>query len=157
MYSSFPKRDRVAIKSALSAAWAFSAVSGVGGIVLSPASVSAELGPLFPTISSALLMIAALGAIVGVTSTRYQIEWVAAWFAASGQLAYLVTVWSLVLTTTPTRLQQAAALTSLMFFYVYRIVKCAAHARKQRKVHELVEVMTNSGGMRRPNDASNLD
>lgn len=156
MYSSFPKRDRVAIKAALSSAWAFTAVSGVGGIFLSPNTVQAELGPHFPVISAMLLVISSLGAILGVLINRYQIEWVAAWFAAAGLLAYAITVWALVFSSTPTRLQQAGAITSLMFFYVYRIVMCSAHARKQRKVHELVQQMANNGALLgRGDDASN--
>lgn len=150
MYSSFPQRDRIAIRSALSVSWGFTALSGVGGILLTPNTLQGELGDHFPLISALLLFVAAAGAMVGVITNRYQIEWVAAWFAAAGQLPYLVIIWVLVFTTTPTRLQQAAALTSLMFFYVYRITMCSAHARKQRKVHELVKKMTDTGETRLP-------
>lgn len=146
MYSYMPKRDRVSIKSALGSAWGFTAVAGVGGIFLTPMTVQAELGPIFPTVSAMLILAASLAAVFGVVYNKYQIEWVAAWFALAGQVSYVITVWTFVFTGSETRLQQAASLTSLCAFYAYRICMCSAHARKQRKIHELVQ----SGEMRLP-------
>ncbi len=140
MYSSFPKKDRAAIKVALSAAWFFSALSGVGGVILTPATVRNEVGDILPLLSSGMVLLAAGIAVYGILTNRYQWEWVAAWFASGGLFVYIATVWYLVLfADSATRLQQAASLTSLLCFYIYRIVACSAHARKQRTIHELVQ------------------
>lgn len=154
MFSSFPRKDRLAFKATLSLAWTFSLVSGLGGMFLVPSTVESELGPHFTVISAVVLFVSSLGAVLGVVGNRYEVEWVSAWFAAAGQLAYVVVVWYLVFSTTPTRLQQAGALTSLVLFYVYRIVSCSAHARKQRQVHELVQRLTNTGEVAVPKNAS---
>lgn len=140
MYSSFPRKDRVAIQVALAAAWFFSSLSGVGGVLLTPVTVKNEVGHVLPLFSSGMVLLAAAIAIYGVIRNRYQLEWVAAWFASSGSFVYISTVWYLVIFDgQSTRLQQAASLTSLLCFYIYRIVACSAHARKQRTIHELVE------------------
>lgn len=140
MYSSFPKKDRAAIKAALTAAWFFSAISGVGGVLLTPVTVKNEVGDVLPLVSSGLVLLASGIACCGILTNRYQWEWVAAWFASSGLFVYVATVWFLVIfADSGTRLQQAASLTSLLCFYIYRIVACSAHARKQRTIHELVQ------------------
>lgn len=147
MYSSFTVQDRVAIKTALAIAWGFSVIAGVGGIFLTPNTVAQELGWVIPLLCGVITLASSFAAALGVIFDKYQIEWVAAWFAASGMFAYVVTVWYLVFSGTPTRLQQAANLTSLLFFYIYRITSCSANARKQRTIHELVL----SGEMGLPN------
>lgn len=139
MYSSFPKRDRLAIQVALAAAWFFSAIAGVGGVLLTPVTVQNEVGLHLPIISSGLVFASSAFALYGIITNKYQWEWVGAWFASSGSFVYISTVWYLVIFAgNDTRLQQAASLSSLLCFYIYRIVSCSAHARKQRTIHELV-------------------
>lgn len=147
MYSSFPKRDRIAIRVALSLAWFMSSLAGVGGILLTPATVQNEVGIHLPLISSFIVFLASAYSLVGVAINRYEWEWVGSWFTIGGAFIYVVTVWALVFTSSPTRMQQAASLSSLLFFYVYRIVACSAHARKLRQIHALV----NTGEVKRPN------
>lgn len=148
MYSSFPKKDRIAIRSTLATAWFFSTLSGIGGMFLTPTTVQAEVGTYLPVLSSAVVFVSSLVALLGILINKYQAEWVSAWFTAGGAFVYVITVWSVFFAGSSTRLQQASSLTALMFFYVYRIVACAAHARKQRSIHELVN--NNTGEIGQP-------
>ena len=148
MYSSLPRRDRITIRITLTIAWSFSALAGVGGILLAPVTVQNELAPHVPFFGNAVVVIASIIAAVGILLNRHQYEWVGSYFAAGGLFIYLITVWYLFATGTPTRLQQASYLTSLLFFFVYRIVANSAHARKQRLIHKAAEEM--SGGIKLP-------
>lgn len=139
MYSSFPKKDRIAIRAALGSSWGFSALSGFAGVFFTPQTVTSELGFHLPVISSAVVLMFSFAALFGVVFNRYQFEWMASWFTAGGAFVYIVTVWGLVFTGSITRLQQAASLTALLGFYIYRIISCSAHARKQRTIHNLVQ------------------
>ena len=147
MYSSFPKNDRVKIRLALGFAWAFTAVAGAGGVLLDLGSITNEGGAPVPFAASLMVLISALAATVGVALDRYWVEWVAAWLASGGVFVYAAIFWYLVITGQAGRLQTAGLLSALFCFYVYRIVACAAHARKQRTIHKLVQ----SGEMRLPN------
>lgn len=86
--------------------------------------------------------------MLGVVSNRYPLELVAAWFASGGIIIYVATVWYFVFSGTPTRLQQAAYLTALFGFYLFRLADCSAHAEKQRAIHEKVRL--NTGPVIRP-------
>jgi len=138
MYSSFIKRDRVMIRVALSLAWGFTALGGLGGIVVQPTVVTNEVGNLLPYLSSFAILIFGVVALVGVATNHYWLEWAAAWVAAGGAFAYIITVWFTVFTGNMNRLQGAGLFTALLFFYIYRIVSCAAHARKLRSIHDLI-------------------
>lgn len=138
MYSGYPKATRLQIRGSLAAAWAFTALSGIAGIFLTPASLTEELGPTLPTITGFIVLVSSLGAIYGVVRDHYAAELVSAWFAAAGTFVYVLVVWYLAIVASPTRVQQAAALTSLLFFYIFRMAICSAHAKKQRQIHALV-------------------
>lgn len=138
MYSSFSRRDRIAIRVSLMAAWAFTALGAVGGVALTPATVVAEIGPL-ALVSAWVSLISAASAFIGVCLNQYWVEWVAAWFASLGLSVYAVGVWYIVFTNTPTRLQQASYITALICFAVVRIAMNAAHARKQREIHAITQ------------------
>lgn len=141
VYSSFDRRDRIAIRSALVGAWLFVALGAVGGVWLTPATVAEEIGSL-AAVSAWIALVSAAAAMVGVLANRYWMEWVAAWFASLGLSVYSVGVWYIVLTSTPTRLQQAAYVTALIGFTVVRIAMNSAYASKQRKIHEIArEIM----------------
>lgn len=139
MYSSFPKSDRLRIRIALAGAWAFTALGGLGGIFQTSPQLMLEIGWALPLVSSIAIASAATGATVGVLLDKYWIEWVAAWFTAGGVFAYTAALWYLVAVGSAPRIQSAALLSALLCFYAYRIVACAAHARKQRTVHKLVQ------------------
>lgn len=139
MYSGYPRKDRVRIRFTLAAAWFFTAVWGAASIFLTPTTVQDELGLHLPNITGAIVLSSSVVAIYGVVRDKYYLEYVAAWFAVGGAFVYVITVWGLVIFSTPTRLQQAAALTSLLFFYLFRVAVNTAHAVKLRTIHEKVQ------------------
>lgn len=136
MYSSFEKRDRVMIRLALSTAWGFVTLSGLGGLFINPGSFADEIGPELPFFGSLIVSAFGIMGFVGVAFNKYWLEWVAAWFVSGGIFAYTVAFWYLVVAGNAGRFQNAALLTGLLMFFVYRIVSCAAHARKQRQIHK---------------------
>lgn len=139
MYSGYPKADRIKIRTSLAAAWVFAGIAGFASIFLTPNTLTQEIGHYLPMVSGVLVLISAGAAAYGVIKNQYPIELVAAWFASAGVLVYASTVWYLVFASTPTRLQQACNITALMCFFLYRVASCSAHARKQRRIHQLVE------------------
>jgi len=146
VYSSFPKNDRIKIRLPLASAWAFTALAGGGGVLLDLGSIAAQIGAPVPFASSLIVFIFSGFATVGVLLDRYWIEWAAAWFVAGGIFVYTVIFWVLVFTGQAGRFQTAGLLSALFCFYVYRIVACAAHAHKQRTIHNMVQ----SGEVRLP-------
>lgn len=152
MYSSFERRDQIAIRSALIAAWLFVAIGAVGGVWLTPITVAEEISSL-AKISSWVTLISSVSAAAGVLSARYWIEWVAAWFASLGLSIYAAGVWYIVITSSPLRLQQAAYITGLIGFAVVRIAMNSAHAAKQRMIHEITQkLQTGETPIGGPND-----
>jgi hypothetical protein len=145
MYSSFPKQDRVRIRLSLTFAWAFVTLGGFFGI-LNPTSVEAEIGFWLPLISSVAIAFFGTVATIGVALNKYWIEWVAAWFVSGGVFAYAIFIWYLSFSNGNGRFQAACLLTSLLFFFAYRIVACAAHARKLRLIHNLTMSSDDDGG-----------
>jgi predicted ABC-type sugar transport system permease subunit len=146
MYSSFPRADQLRIRAVLAAAWGFSAIAGGGGVLFDLHTVSNEIGAPFPLIASIIVGVFSLVAAFGIIRNKYWFEWVAAWFVSGGVFVYTVIFWGLVINGQAGRVQTASLLSALLMFYIYRIVSCSAHARKQRAIHELVE----SGEMRLP-------
>lgn len=135
---SYPKKYRFLIASSLVSAWFFTAVWGWASVFLTPTTVQDELGLHLPVIAGWLGTVAAAVSIYAVVSGKYYIELVSAWFAAAAAFVYVITVWGLVFTTTPTRLQQAAALTSLLFFYLYRVAENSGQVAKNRIIYDNV-------------------
>ena len=146
MYSSFPKSDRILIRLALSAAWAFTSIAGFVGVLVDLGSIEDAIGHWTPFVGSLVVGVFGLFAALGVALDRYWIEWAAAWFVSGGVLLYTVVFWALVFTGNTGRFQTAALLSALLCFYSYRIISCAAHARKQRQIHKLIQ----SGELRLP-------
>lgn len=130
----------------MAGAWLFTAVWGAASIFLTPTTVQNEIGLHLPNITGGIVLLSSAIAVYGVIRDKYQLELVAAWFASGGAFVYVITVWGLVFMGTPTRLQQAAALSSLMCFYLFRVTVGTAHARKLREIHERVQ----SGPVTRP-------
>jgi hypothetical protein len=139
MYSSFARGDRIAIRSALAAAWGFTALAGGGGVLIDLGSIVEHVGPVLPAVSSAIVLVFATIAAVGVVVNRYWMEWAAAWFVSGGVFVYVVLLWYLVYNGSDGRFQTAALLSGMLCFFAYRIIACAAHARKQRTIHKLLE------------------
>ena len=127
-------------------AWFFTAVAGGGGVLLDLGSLAAQIGAPVPFAASLVVCVFSTFAALGVALDRYWIEWAAAWFVAGGVFVYTVIFWGLVIAGQAGRFQTAGLLSALLMFYVYRIVACSAHARKQRTIHQLVQ----SGEMRLP-------
>lgn len=146
MYSALPTRDRVTIRAFLTLAWALTSIGGAGGVLMDLSPFSQQVGPLIPLICSLVVMVFGVLAALGVALDRYWVEWASAWFVAGGIVAHSVFLWIFVFAGHWERLQNAALLSALLFFYAYRIATCAAHARKQRHIHEMV----NSGEMGLP-------
>lgn len=140
MYSGYSRKYRVRIKTMLVFAWGFTAVWGFASIFLTPVTVQDELGEHLPLIAGWLGLFAAVVSIYAVITGKYYIELVSAWFVSASTFVYVATIWGFVFTITPTRLQQAAALTSLLFFYLYRVVENSAQVSKNRSIHR--QVMT---------------
>ena len=141
MYSQLTLKDRIKVRSALAFTWFALAGAGFGGAFLTPQTVAAEQGDLIPIISSVVILIASLIGFFSSILNKWQIEWIASWFAAAGLIVYVSTIWFITFTTTPSRLQQAFVLTAAIGFILYRIAFCATHARKLRKEHYLKEYL----------------
>lgn len=140
MYSSFERRDRITLRVVLTVAWFSSAVAGLIGIIGPPASVQNEVGIFLSTMGSIFLLVFGVVAGVGTMANRYWLEWAAAFFASGGTAVYVAATWGIVIGGGHSgRAQTAALLTALLSFTVYRVVACAAHARRQRLVHEHVK------------------
>lgn len=139
MYSQFPAKDEKKHVYSLAGAWAFIALAGLGGILLTPNTVITEQGEIFPRIASSLVLASGLVGFIAVLYRKWVYESVVSYFAISGLIGYVSTVWFLVFTGEPTRLQQASLITALVFFVGFRIVSYAAHARRLRRLHELEE------------------
>lgn len=150
MYSAFPTRDQITIRSSLVAAWIFVGISGIGGVFMPSTTILDELGPWIVPICAAILVPASASAAIAVSLNMYRIEWVAAWFAAAGGFGYAFSLWYLTFTSNPTRLQAAGLATTALMFYIYRVTSCAAHARRLRTIHNIT---SNTGEVRLP-DAS---
>lgn len=135
MLSTIPKRYSVPIHAAVSAAWIFAALSGLGAIVLSPLTIVSKLGEIVLYGCGAVTAAASLLAAFGVVANRYRIEWAASWFAACGLSPYAVTLWWLVFSGEWTRLTQASVVSAAILFMVSRALYCAAHAAKLRAIH----------------------
>ena len=132
-----PKYKKI-IAATLISAWLFTAVWGWASVFMTPTTVQDELGLHLPIVAGWIATIAAAVSIYAVITGKYYIELVSAWFASAGAFVYVITIWGLVATSTPTRLQQAAALTSLFFFYLYRVAENSAQVEKNRAIHENV-------------------
>jgi len=139
MYSTFPKKDELLIRSGLASAWGFLAVSGAGGVFFPPSSITAQAGAMPQVITAGVLLVASLVAVISILWKKWRLEWIAAYFAAAGLAVYVFAVWTIVFTDQPSRLQQAASLTALIGFACYRIAACRAHAKQVRKTHEILE------------------
>lgn len=137
MYSSFPKSDRIRIRLALTFAWAFITFGGAFGVLAAP-QIEAEVGSMLPYFSSMAIALFGFVATIGVAVNNYKFEWVAAWFVSGGVFVYAIYIWYLSIVAGNNRFQAAALLTALLFFFIYRIFACAAHARKLRVIHDLV-------------------
>lgn len=147
MYSSFPKADRIRIRLALSAAWVFVTVAGIAGVFVDLGPIEDAIGHWVPLIGNLVVGVFSFSAAVGVALDKYWIEWASAWFVTGGTLLYVIVFWGLVLAGDGQRIQTAALLSALFCFQSYRIISCAAHARKQRQIHKLIR----SGELRLPN------
>lgn len=146
MYSSFPKSDRIKIRVALCAAWGATAFAGGVGVLLDLGSIVASVGEALPFWASLTVAVFSTFATVGVALDKYWVEWASAWFTAGGVFIYAVLMWALAFGGQTGRFQTAGLLSALLAFYAYRIISCSAHARKQRRIHELVQ----SGEVRLP-------
>lgn len=132
MYSSFPRRNRIAIRGTLTAAWLFAGAGGVTALAFPPQTIAAEIGNTLILAWGFILSIAAFVAALGALFGRYRLEWAAAWFAAAGMAPYVIAIWGLVFMSVPSRLTQALLATSLMLMFALRGVLCGAHASKLR-------------------------
>lgn len=136
MYSGLPTRARRVVKTVLVTAWALSACAGITTLLMPTSPALAALGPFWSYLSGMLLLISTLVAAVGVATSRYRWEWVAAWAAATAAVPYTLTLWGLVIAVSPDRMTAAFLTTSLVSFYALRALLCAAHAAKLREVHQ---------------------
>lgn len=142
MFSGLPPREKRAVKATLIAGWLSAAGAGISATVDPTSRTLAEMGPLAAMVMGVLLSIAAVGALVGVVSDRYRLEWVSAWIAAAGFAPYAITIWSLTVTINANWLTASFISTVALSFFVSRAFLCAAHAAKLRVVHEAVETVT---------------
>jgi hypothetical protein len=143
MYSSFARQDRVAIRSTLTAAWAFISLSGLGGLLTPNIALTSDIAQVIALVANFMLAVFGFFAGVGVVSNRYWIEWFAAWFTSGGIFAFAMLSWYFFfIERFPALLQNSSLLTGLLLFSIFRIVSCAAHARKQRQIFELSKSQT---------------
>lgn len=135
MYSHLPPKQRVYVRTALSSAWAMSALGGLSSLIF---SLGGPLDALAVTgrVAGVILSVMAVMAVVGVAVNRYRVEWIAAWFSATALAPYTLVFWYSVFSVDLTRMSSAFLLTALLCFFVTRAIMCSAHAARLRMLHE---------------------
>ena len=120
---------------ALAGAWAMVAFAGAAPLFVPPAVATSEFGVYVAYAWGSISAIAAAAAAVGSLLNSYRIEWVAAWFAASGMSVYTLMLWWLVFSGAARFLTQAFLSTAVIMFMVSRALAGAARAAKLRAAH----------------------
>lgn len=137
MLTWMPQRHRIATRVTLSAAWLFVALGGAAAIFFTPNTIQVELGTLLTMISGGVVALAGMVAFAGVALNAYRLEWVAAWFCATGLLPYTAALWWIVISQSAyTRATQASFVTAFLLFMVLRGFMCGAHATRLRSLHQ---------------------
>jgi hypothetical protein len=135
MFNGLPTNSRRLVKLVLSLAWSFAGGAGLSSVLRAPISYVRELGQMWTLVFGAILVIATLCAVIGVTTGRYRWEWTASYLASASLVPYAGVLWATVLLGHPSTLPQAFLVTSLVMFFILRGLLCAAHAAVLRRAY----------------------
>lgn len=138
MYSTLPPKYRHRVQWALVACWLTLVGAGYSAIIDPPATVLFELGGILNAFWGALLGTAATVAAVGVATSHYRWEWIAAWLATAGAAPYAVTVWWLIFAESALDPTHGFVASLALMMCIKRVQSCSAHAAKLRDMHEEV-------------------
>jgi hypothetical protein len=136
MFTQFPESSQILLRISLAAAWAFSAAAGLSAVVFLPDTNGPDFMYEARVLAGITLAVATTAAGIGVALNKYRIEWVCSWLAAAGFTPFIALYWTVVYKDTDGTLPIALMMSSLVTFYAFRGISCAAHATRLRRLHD---------------------
>lgn len=134
MYSDLPPLLKWVNRLTLAGAWAFGGFGGFYALSHPPTTILSVQPVWMSVMWGILVMVGSTIAAMGVITGKNRVEESAAWFSGAGTVAYVLTLWGLVLSGETTRATQASLMTALLMFILSRALTTGAHNYRLRKV-----------------------